>query len=100
LSFFDLKPKSKTRKRSVSNNISIKFRLDQRLYDKPSSLSMLDIMQEIAKFISCNLLSFKILKKNTKILSITRTTLDKLKIILGYFNKYTLLGIKSKNFKD
>ena len=42
---FDIKinesqPKSETRKRSVSENISLKFRLDQRSYDKPNSSSM------------------------------------------------------------
>lgn len=46
------KPKSETRKRSVSENISLKFRLDQRSYDKPNSSSMFPIMENLASFLS------------------------------------------------
>ena len=33
-------PKSETRKRSVSESVSISFRLDQRSYDNPTASSM------------------------------------------------------------
>lgn len=33
----EAKPKSDSRKRSVSENISLRFRLDQRSYDKPNN---------------------------------------------------------------
>lgn len=50
------KPKSETHKRSVSENISLKFRLDQRLFDIPNSSLMLPVMEKLASFLSCNLI--------------------------------------------
>jgi hypothetical protein len=96
-----VEPKSKsiTRKRSVSYNISLKFRLDQRFFDKKTSLSMLEIMEKIAQFLSCKLTTYQ-KKDNTKILSISVVAKDKIKFIIEYFNKHTLLGIKYINFKD
>ena len=52
LKFVESKPKSETRKRSVSENISLKFRLDHRSYDKPNSSSMYPIMESLASFLS------------------------------------------------
>jgi hypothetical protein len=93
------KPKSETRKRSVSENISLRFRLDQRLYDKPTSSTMSSIMEEIAKCLSSNLDKHKT-SKGDEILSITVTSIDKLKLIVNYFNEYSLLGTKYIDYKD
>lgn len=49
------KPKSDTRKRSRSESINLKFRLDQRSFDRPTSSSMLPLMEKLASFLSCNL---------------------------------------------
>ena len=94
----DSKPKSFTRKRSVSDNISLRFVLDQRLIDKKTSLSMLNIMEKISQTLLCNLTTYK--SKNNEILSIKVVAMDKIKSIINYFNRYPLLGIKSKDFKD
>lgn len=93
------KPKSETRLRSISENISLRFRLDQRLYDKPTCLTMLPIMEEIAKCFLCNLSEYKTLKSG-QVLSISVTKISKLKIVIGYFNVYSLLGIKYNDFLD
>jgi len=93
------KPKSERRKRSISENISLKFRLDQRLYDKPTSSTMLFIMEEIAKCLSSSLDKHKT-SKGDEILSITVTSIDKIKIIVNYFNKYSLLGTKYIDYTD
>ena len=95
----DSRPKSETRKRSVSENISLKFRLDQRLYDKPTSSTMLSIMEEIAKSLSSNLNTYKT-NKGDETLSITVTAIDKLKTVVDYFSKYPLLGTKYLDFND
>jgi phosphatidate phosphatase PAH1 len=94
----DSKPKSCTRKRSVSDNISLRFVLDQRLIDKKTSLSMLSLMEKISQTLLCNLTVYK--SKNNEILSIKVVAMDKIKSIVNYFNKYPLLGIKNKDFKD
>ena len=56
-------PKSETRKRSVSENISLKFVVNQRSTlilksDKPNESSMLPIMQSISYFLSSNIKSY------------------------------------------
>ena len=94
----DSKPKSCTRIRSVSDSISLKFRLDQRFYDKKTSLSMEDIMNRLAQFLSCKLSVYE--SKNNKILSLNVVSIEKIKFVIEYFNKYPLLGIKGKDFKD
>jgi Cytochrome c oxidase subunit III/LAGLIDADG endonuclease len=45
IKIIESKPKSDSRKRSVSENISLKFRLNQRSYDKPTSSSMIPCHQ-------------------------------------------------------
>jgi hypothetical protein len=43
----------------VSENINLKFRLDQRSYDKPNSSSMFPIMVNLASFLLVNLISIR-----------------------------------------
>ena len=95
------KPKSETRKRSVSKNISLKFRLDQRSFDKPNSSSMLPIMESLASFLSCKLSTYLLGPKSNQreVLSLSVTGINSLEFIVNYFNKYPLLGIKGKDFK-
>jgi LAGLIDADG DNA endonuclease family protein len=85
--------------RSVSESISLRFRLDQRLYDKPTCLTMLPIMEEISKCLLCDLSKYKTLKGD-QVLSISVTSIDKLKVIIEYFDIYSLLGIKYNDFVD
>jgi len=88
------------RLRSKSQSISLKFVLAQRYYDKKTSLSMLDIMEKITEFLSCNLSIYKLKDSEDKVLSISISSINKLKFIVDYINNYPLFGIKSKDFKD
>jgi len=98
IKYIESKPKSDTRNRSVSENISLKFRLDKRLYDKPTSFSMKPFMESLALFLSCNLKSYT---NNTgsEILSIGVSSINSVKFLMDYFNKYPLLGNKFNDFK-
>lgn len=89
-------PKSDTRKRSVSNSISLKFRLDQQYLE--NEVSYLNIMKQVAKFLDCKLSIYN--NKTGKVLSLNVTSLEKIVFIINYFNRYPLLGIKYKDFKD
>ena len=97
IKYVESKAKSDTRKRSISENISLKFRLDQPSYDKPTASSMRPFMESLALFLSCNLLSYR---NNTgsEILSLGVSSKDSVKFLIYYFNKYPLLGDKSKDF--
>lgn len=59
---------------------------------------MLSIMEEISQFLSCKLSVYE--GNKTKILSLSVVSIEKLKFVIDYFNKYPLLGTKYKDFKD
>jgi hypothetical protein len=65
---------------------------------------MLPIMEIIAKFLMCSVITYT-KKSNTtqelaELLSVSVSRLEKLKPIVDYFNKYPLLGLKGKDLKD
>jgi len=60
---------------------------------------MLPIMEEISKCFLCNLSKYKTLK-NDLVLSVSVTSIEKLKIIIEYFNNYSLLGINYNDYLD
>ena len=91
------KSKSTTRKRSRSESVSLKFRLDQRLFDKPTLSSMEPFMQSLAFFLNVNLKLYEI--KNSKILSLSVESIKNQGNIINYFNKYHLIGDKLNDFK-
>ena len=90
--------------RSRSASTKIEFRLDQRSYNKPTNSCMIPIMELIAKNLECNVLNYKaktlILFKTVEILSVSLTALNKIKILIDYFNSFPLIGTKYKDFKD
>lgn len=90
----EAKPKSDTRKRSISNSISIKYRLDLRYLEGVNYM----LMESLSKFLFCKLSVYKTNKG--EILSLSVSAIDKIKFIVEYFNKYPLLSIKGKDFKD
>ena len=90
----EAKPKSDTRKRSISNSISIKFRLDQRYLEGVNYM----LMESLSKFLLCKLSIYKTNKG--EMLSLSVSAIEKIGFIIEYFKKYPLLGIKGKDFKD
>lgn len=96
IKYVEKKEKSETRKRSVSENISLRFRLDQRAYDKSTSCSMEPFMQQLALALSCNLSTYK--TKTGEILSLFISSIKDIEILINYFDKYTLLGDKLNDY--
>lgn len=89
------KPKSDIRKKSVSDNISLKFRLDQRSFDKPNQSSMLPIMERLADFLSCDVETYLIKPNFSEVYSVSVQSISKIGFIITYFNKYNLLAPRS-----
>ena len=98
IKYLERRAKSDTRKRSASESVTLKFILNQRLFDKPSSLSMKPFMESLALFLSCNLTSYTN-NTNSKILSVSVSSLESVKFLVNYFNKYPLIGNKLSDFK-
>lgn len=97
IKYIERKSKSETRKRSVSENVSLKFRIDQRLFDKATSSSMEPFMQNLALFLNVSLKLYEV--KNSKALSLSVESIKTQSNVIDYFNKYTLIGDKLNDFK-
>jgi len=93
------KIKSDTCKRSISESMSLVFRLDQRAFDKPTVSSMLPIMEDLAKFFNVDLKTF-ITKNEQEIYSVSVRSLNKLSIVVNYFSTYNMIGIKQRDYLD
>lgn len=91
------KPKSDER-RSVCANISLKFRLDQRSYDKPNKASMSPIMHAIASFLSSVVKPYLVKPSLSEVLSVSVQSINKIGFLVDYFNNYPLRGAKAKDF--
>jgi hypothetical protein len=55
-------------------------------------------MESLALFLSCNLTSYTN-NTNSERLSVNVSSLDSIKFLLNYFNKYPLIGDKLNDFK-
>jgi len=53
-------------------------------------------MEKLAKFLDCSVLSYK----EDKVLFLSLTSLEKLTHLIIYFDKYPLIGVKGKDYKD
>jgi hypothetical protein len=92
--------KSGVMKRARSEHVTLKYRLDQRAYDRPTSLSMLPFMEKLAIFLDCPVKTYSSNKTKTEVLSLTVSAIGKLEPIVNYFDKYPLIGDKSNNYKN
>jgi len=67
---------------------------------------MLPIMEKIAKFLFCNLLTVKRYPawdskiKSIDMLTVEISAVQKIEILINYLKKYPLLGIKQLDFND
>jgi hypothetical protein len=87
------------------NNLWLVFRLDQRAHDVSTNSSMKPVMQNLADQLNCKLSTFSYVpnKKTEEIrevYSISLTSPMRLLFLIEYLNKYELIGIKCKDFKD
>lgn len=98
IKYIERKAKSDTRNRSISESVTLKYVLNQRLFDKSTSSYMKPFMESLALFLSCNLTSY-INNTNSEILSVSVSSLDSVKLLVNYFNKYPLIGDNLNDFK-
>ena len=54
-------------------------------------------MEKLANFLDCKLSIYN--NKTGKVLSLNVTSIEKIGFVINYFNRYSLLGIKYKDFK-
>lgn len=80
--------------------ISCRLRIEQRMIDPSSNNSYYFILNKIARFLLCNLLTRKQSSTGNEYYTLTASNLESLKIIVHYFNKYPLYSSKYLDYKD
>lgn len=85
-------------KRARSEHVTLKYRLDQRAFDKPTSSSMLPFMEKLAIFLDCPVKTYSSNKTNTEVLSLTVSAIGKIQPLVNYFDKYSLMGDKFNDY--
>lgn len=99
IKYVEGKPKTDVMKRARSEHVTLKYRLDQRAFDKPTSLSMLPFMENLAIFLDCPVKTYSSNKTNTEVLSLTVSAINKIEPLVNYFDKYSLMGNKFDDYK-
>jgi LAGLIDADG endonuclease len=80
--------------------ISCRLRIEQRMIDPSSNNSYFDILNKIATFLLCNLLTRTQSTTGNTYYTLTASSLESLKVIIDYFNKYSLYSSKYLDYKD
>lgn len=99
IKYVEGKSKSGVMKRARSEHVTLKYRLDQRAYDRPTSLSMFPFMEKLAIFLNCPVKTYCSNKTKTEVLSLTVSAIGKLEPLVNYFDKYPLIGDKHNDYK-
>lgn len=100
IKYVEAKLKTDEMKRSRSEHITLRYRLDQRAYDKPTSSSMLPFMENLASFLNCEVKNYNSNKTQTEVLSLTVAAINKLELLVNYFDKYPLIGDKANDYNN
>lgn len=80
--------------------ISCRLRIEQRMIDPSSNNSYYDILNKIATFLLCNLLTRVQNSTGNQYYTLTASSLESLKVIINYFTKYPLYSSKYLDYKD
>lgn len=85
---------------ALIRKISCRLRIEQRMFDPSSKVSYYSVLNNIATFLLCNLLTRKQKSTGNIYYTLTASSLQSLKIIISYFNKYPLYSSKHLDYKD
>lgn len=79
--------------------MTLKYRLDQRAYDRPTSSSMLPFMEKLALFLDCSVKIYSSNKTQIEVLSLTVSAIGKIGSLVDYLDRYPLIGDKLNDYK-
>ena len=80
--------------------ISCRLRIEQRMIDPHSNNSYFNILNKIATFLLCNLLTRKQSATGNTYYTLTASSLESIKVIINYFYKYPFYSSKYLDYKD
>ena len=85
---------------ALKRKISCRLRVEQRMIDPLTNNSYFEILNKIATFLLCNLLTKEQKATGNTYYTLTASSLESLKVIIDYFNKYPLYSSKYLDYKD
>lgn len=85
---------------ALKSKVSCRLRVEQRMVDPKTNVSYFNIMNEIAQFLNCNLLTRKQLSTGNEYYTLAGTSRKSLVIIISYFENYPLFSSKHLDYND
>lgn len=84
----------------LKRKISCRLRIEQRMVDPVSNKNYFDILDKIATFLCCNLLTKVQSGTGNSYYTLSASSLKSVDVIIDYFNKYPLYSSKYLDYKD
>jgi len=89
----------------VENNakkikVSCRLRIEQRMLDPVTKISYFSVLNQIAKFLGCKLLTRKQLSTNNEYYTLAASNRKSLLVIINYLELYPLFSSKYLDYKD
>jgi len=85
---------------ALKRKVSCRLRIEQRMIEPKTNASYFNAMNEIAQFLSCNLLTRKQVSTGNEYYTLAATSHKSLIIITNYFEKFPLFSSKHLDYLD
>jgi len=85
---------------ALKRKVSCRLRIEQRMIEPKTNASYFRIMNEIAQFLNCNLLTRKQLSTGNEYYTLAGTSRNSLIIITNYFEAFPLFSSKHLDYLD
>ena len=85
---------------ALKRKVSCRLRIEQRMIEPKTNESYFSIMNEIAQFLNCNLLTRKQLSTGNEYYTIAATSRNSLIIVTNYFEAFPLFSSKYLDYLD
>jgi hypothetical protein len=91
---------SKKEDGALKRKVSCRLRIEQRMIEPKTNISYFHIMNEIALFLACNLLTRKQLSTGNVYYTLAATSRKSIIIITNYFENFSLFSSKHLDYID
>lgn len=85
---------------ALNRKVSCRLRIEQRMIEPKTNESYFSIMNELAQFLNCNLLTRKQLSTGNEYYTIAATSRNSLIIVTNYFEAFPLFSSKYLDYLD
>lgn len=85
---------------ALNRKVSCRLRIEQTMIEAKTNVSYLCIMNEIAQFLNCNLLTRKQVNTGKEYYTLAATSRNSLIIITNYFEVFPLFSSKYPDYLD